>query len=191
MPTAGVAGSLIFFRDSLLRRRCGFVRNRSILGQRARYVLIWYLRLIYSVGLLSRLPLLRCPSVMRLSVLVPFVLLPLVASQSSTNTSLRATITTPPATLSLTTSLETITLATHSGNQTIQLVTVIPIVFNVSITSTTSATPTASSTASATPTPTPTPIVLVSTLFLPLQNTTQILCRTLELILPLPSWASS
>ncbi|KAF8349786.1 hypothetical protein F5887DRAFT_942389 [Amanita rubescens] len=92
---------------------------------------------------------------MRLSVLVPFVLLPLVASQSSTNTSLRATITTPPATLSLTTSLETLTLATHSGNQTIQLVTVIPIVFNVSITSTTSATPTASSTAPATPTPAP------------------------------------
>ena len=190
MPTAGVAGSLIFFfRDSLLRRRCGFVRIRSILGQRARYVLIWYLRLIYRGGLLCRLPLLRCPPVMRLSVLVPFVLLPLVASQSSTNTSSRATITTPPATLSLTTSLETLTLATHSGNQTTQLVTVIPIVFNVSITSTTSATPTASSTASATPTPTP--LVLVSTLFLLLQNTTQIFCRTLQSILPLPSWVSS
>ncbi|KAM6498393.1 protein of unknown function (DUF4203) domain containing protein [Amanita muscaria] len=81
-----------------------------------------------------------------LSLALALVLLP-VFSQAQSSRS--ATLTTPPVSLSLTTGSVTITVATHSGNQTSQYVTVIPAVYNVSIPLSTSATPTSSASATA------------------------------------------
>ncbi|KAF8634405.1 hypothetical protein AX15_000857 [Amanita polypyramis BW_CC] len=91
-------------------------------------------------------------------LLLLLLLLPLAAAQAN-GTTASSTITTPPV-LSMTTGSITLTLVTRSGNHTTQIVTVLPAIHNVSITSSTPPAPTSS--AAVSPSSTRTPIVLAT-----------------------------
>ncbi|TFK36818.1 hypothetical protein BDQ12DRAFT_226099 [Crucibulum laeve] len=108
---------------------------------------------------------------MRFSTLSPLAVLSLftlAGAQSSTSASTTAPSSTTPSpsiSLSLTTASVTVTIATRSGNQPIQVTSVIPVVSNVTRTltptsSSSSSTPQSTSDTSASATPTPELIVL-------------------------------
>ncbi|RPD64864.1 hypothetical protein L227DRAFT_494979 [Lentinus tigrinus ALCF2SS1-6] len=100
---------------------------------------------------MPRLPRLR-PAVLWSGLVLALLLAAPVLGQTTTNGTATST---PSVSLSLTTSSTTVTTTIHSGNRDITTATVVPTVFNVTITPTASASKTSSAAASATSTAPP------------------------------------